>query len=78
MELDNVGKWMPVVKRRAFSPRVLVVSTTRIEGAWCAYIGAVPGKNHDAEQEEVLLRGSKLPEAVAKAMFPWQTLPYAP
>ena len=45
--------WRPIVRRRAIASRVLVVARTRIEGAWAAYVDAVPGMNHDAEFEEV-------------------------
>ena len=58
--------------------RVMAVAHTRIEGAWCAYIDAVPGMNHDNEWQEVLKTGDKLSEKVALAMFPmFEGIPYA-
>jgi len=50
--------------------RVLVVAHTRVEGAWCAYCGPVPGWRHTEEHEGVLLHGDKLSEPVARVMFP--------
>ena len=52
----------------ALDRQVLAVATERIDG-WCAYIGAVPGKNHDNEWDEVLRQGCKLSEHVAIAIF---------
>ena len=37
---------------------------------WAAYIGPVPGNNHEVEYVEVLRSGSKLPEDVARLLFP--------
>jgi len=39
-------------------------------GEWAAYIGAVPGKNHTEEAEEVSIHGSKLPHLFASNLFP--------
>lgn len=44
-----------------------------VEGAvadWAAYIDAVPGVNHTLEVEHVKTNGDKLPEDVARAIFP--------
>ncbi len=49
---------------RALGHQVLVVFKRRVEG-WAAYIGAVPGKDHDREAQSVLREGDKLPEDVA-------------
>lgn len=57
------------VRRFALDCRVLAVAKVGEDG-WRAYIGAVPGLNHDDEWEEVLRHGAKLPEAVALAIFP--------
>lgn len=62
---------------RALDIRVLVVAHRRVEGSWCAYIKNVPGDNHMDELEEVSAHGSKLPEAVARAIFPHIEGPYA-
>lgn len=67
-----------VVQRHALAMRVLAVATTREEGAWCAYADAVPGIRHDLEQRGVLDHGDKLPEDVARVLFPgFADLPYA-
>jgi hypothetical protein len=74
----NGEQWRPTVRRRQFGHRVLAVARTRIEGAWSAYIDAVPGQNHDEEQGRVLEWGAKLPKDVARNMFPeFDDLPYA-
>jgi hypothetical protein len=60
------------------SPRVMAYAHTRVEGAWCAYIDAVPGQNHDHEWQEVMRYGGKLPESIALLIFPeFEGLPYA-
>ena len=54
----------------ALAQRVLAVATTRVEGSWCAYIDAVPGNCHAEEADDVLRYGDKLPEPVARIIFP--------
>lgn len=74
----NAREFTPVIRRRALASRVLVVARTRIEGTWAAYCDAVPGYDHDHEERAVLLRGDKLPERVAVALFPeFDGVPYA-
>ena len=74
----NHTDWKPDVQYRALSPTVLAVSRTRIEGTWAAYVDSVPGVNHDLETQPVLNQGAKLPEPVARALWPeYQDLPYA-
>ncbi len=46
----------------------LAVLTHRIEGAWCVYVGGVPGMNHSSEWEEVYRHGDKLDESTARAI----------
>jgi len=49
---------------------VIVVA---IEGSirdWAAYIGAVPGQNHEREWQLVLEDGSKLFQKFAEVLFP--------
>jgi hypothetical protein len=77
--MDEAKEWKPIIKVQRLAPRVLVVGKTRIEGAWNAYIDSVPGMNHDKEWRVVLEYGHKLPEEVAKAIFPhdFNDLPYA-
>ncbi len=70
--------WKAKVFRSAIHHKILVVGHTRIEGKWSAYVAPVPGRNHDNEWKEVLRTGSKLLEAIARAIFPeLSELPYA-
>jgi hypothetical protein len=65
------------IQYRALAQHVLAVATTRVDG-WCAYIDAVPGHRHSEEYGEVLKHGDKLPEKVARALFPaYEEIPYA-
>ena len=55
---------------RALAREVLVVAVQGGRGDdWAAYIGAVPGMDHDREWEEVARSGSKLPREVAEVLF---------
>ena len=75
---DEAESWRPITRKRALAMRVLVVAQTRIEFAWSAYCAAVAGYNHADEQHAVLDHGDKLPENVARALFPEFTgVPYA-
>jgi len=47
--------------------RVLAVLSRRHDG-WCVYVGAVPGKDHEAEWHEVAEQGDKQHESVARAI----------
>ena len=56
---------------KALDSKVLVVaSATHGINEWTAYIGAVPGKNHDQEWNEVATHGSTLSYEIAKFLFP--------
>ena len=78
-KMENPREWTPTIMRRALSSQVLVVAKTRIEGAWSAYCDAVPGISHEREQERVLLHGTKIPEEVARVLFPeFEDVPYNP
>jgi len=70
-------KFEPEISMHALAADVLAVATTRVEGAWCAYIAAVAGIRHDEEYQAVLRTGEKLPERIAKVLFPGCDLPYA-
>lgn len=62
----------------ALARRVLVVAHGRVEGTWCAYIDAVPGQNHEREAGAVLEQGVKVPEGLARMLFPrYADIPYA-
>lgn len=75
---EDAQAWRPLTRRRALASRVLVVAHTRIEAAWSAYADAVPGRDHDAEQQAVLDHGDKVSEQVARCLFPeFDGVPYA-
>ncbi len=72
------ASFVPTIRRVALARCVLAVARTRIEGAWAAYVDAVPGTNHGAEVDPVLSNGAKLREPVARVLFPeFEELPYA-
>jgi hypothetical protein len=50
--------------------KVLVVAKEGAVRDWAAYIGAVPGEDHELEWHLVLRDGSKLPREVAEILFP--------
>jgi hypothetical protein len=58
-------KWKPL------NTHVLVVAVIDDEyNNFAAYIGAVPGQNHDNEYQAIARSGSKLVESIARAIFP--------
>jgi len=59
-----------ILQTRALAKDVLVVAILEGVGDWSAYIGAVQGINHDVEQFEVAKFGNKLPEDIARLIFP--------
>ena len=67
---EEAQAWTAMQRRRALASRVIAVAQTRIICEWAAYIDAVPGRNHNEEYEAVLNYGEKLPEVVARALFP--------
>ena len=70
--------WKPLTRRKALHSNVLCHARTRIEGMWAAYIFPVPGVNHEEEEWLWKTEGNKLPEYIARAMFPeFGELPYA-
>ena len=74
----GAAAWKESTIVRALSGHVLVVAVSRIEGAWRAYVGAVPGENHTLEWAEIRRSGATLPETVALAIFPeFAGVPYA-
>jgi hypothetical protein len=60
----------PFARHVALATRVLTVATSRVEGTWSAYVDAVPGYDHDREACDVAFHGDKLPEGVARALYP--------
>ena len=70
--------WRPIIQIRALDGRVLAAARSHIECAWAAYIKDVPGINHEEEADSVLGRGTKLPEHLARLIFPdFKEVPYA-
>ena len=75
---DEARTWEPVPLWRPLASRVLVVAVPRVECAWSAYCDAVPGQDHRHEYDAVMAHGAKLPEAVARVLFPiFDLVPYA-
>ncbi len=58
------------IECRALDGHVIAVAKLGAIGDWAAYIGAVAGKNFDAEAEEVAYKGTKLPRKLAEVIFP--------
>lgn len=54
----------------ALDRQVLVVAVEGEVKDWAAYIGAVEGNKHSEEVQKVYERGTKLPEQVARILFP--------
>jgi len=57
---------------RALDSKVLAVAVEGYVSDWSAYIGAVRGDNHDKEYLDVAEHGNKLPEKIARAIFPYE------
>ena len=75
---EEADCWKHSVQYSALASRVLCAAHTRIEGTWCAYCDAVPGASHNSEYAAVLHYGDKLPETIAKVIFPrFSDVPYA-
>jgi len=55
---------------KALDRRVIAVAVEGHQGDWAAYIGAVPGENHQEEWKEVEKHGSKLRRELAELLFP--------
>jgi len=78
-------KWTPQIESYELAPQVLVVARTRVEGAWRAYVGCVPSAIFELDEvhreifrKMVLDGGEKVPEALARIMFPqFKDLEYA-
>jgi hypothetical protein len=76
--IAEAREFKPILRSRVLGSRVLAVAQTRVECAWAAYVDAVPGYNHQAEEQAVLAHGDKLQEGVARALFPnFDDVPYA-
>jgi hypothetical protein len=61
---------MKIVRVKTLGRRVVAVATLGAVGDWSAYVDAVPGKNHEAEADDVAGRGDKLPQDLAEFLFP--------
>lgn len=76
-DVEACKAWRPYRTWSALATTVLCAATTRIEGTWTAYCRDVPGIRHDAEVEDVFEWGDKLPERIARAIFPvFEGVPY--
>lgn len=76
--VEEAQVWKPTILMFPLARKVLAVARTRCETAWAAYVDAVPGYDHSMEKQAVLDRGCKLPEVVARALFPGlEEVPYA-
>lgn len=76
--LEEANDWSPYVAVTPLHQQVLTMARTRVEGTWSAYVFPVDGLDHLSEAKEWRVEGSKLPEAVARAIFPELDLvPYA-
>lgn len=74
---EEARGWKPIVSYKAMHQKVIVAAQTRIEGAWSAYCGPVPGMCHDDEYQLVLDTGDKMSKKVAEALFPeFEGVPY--
>ena len=76
--VKEAGSWRATTRHRALATYVIAAARTRIECAWSAYIDSVPGYDHGEEFRDVLNHGSKLPEDIARAIFPeFEGVPYS-
>lgn len=66
----------PVYRIYALARRVLAVAVIE-DTHWCAYIDAVPGKNHEDERDAVVYAGVKLRERIARSLFLEIIKPYS-
>lgn len=61
---------------RIITRNILVVAC-RTVGGWKAYIGVVPGKNHNEEWSEILSFGDTVQENLARFLYPeFKDAPY--
>ena len=61
---EGITEYYPLAKD------VLAVAVEGAVGDWCAYVGAVKGLDHEAEQNLVAKTGAKMRRDVAKLLFP--------
>jgi len=74
----DMDMWQPTIRVKALASKVLCVARTRCEGAWSAYVDAVPGQRHSVEAQGVLDEGVKLPVHLARVLFPeFDDVPYS-
>jgi len=75
---ETVVEFTPEIFGVTLARDIMVVSRTRVEGAWCAYIKSVAGTDHSKEWQQVAEQGVKLEERVARAIFPrYRDMEYA-
>jgi hypothetical protein len=66
-----------ILDRVALHSQVLVIAVKGDVNDWTAYIGPVPGIDHDIEEDLVLINGNKLTVDIAKMLFGWVNERYA-
>jgi hypothetical protein len=55
---------------KALDKKVLAIAVINTKiGDWSAYIGAVPGINHEREKEEMMGTSTKLDKRIAMILF---------
>ena len=59
-----------IVGQLALSKCVLVVAVAGAIEDWAAYVGVVPGIDHEEEKHKVMANGTKLMKHIACAIFP--------
>lgn len=75
---EEAATWQPYVAGHAIHSRVLLLAKTRVEGQWKAYIGIVPGHDHNGEWTVVEREGDPMREEDARHFFPeFEGIPYA-
>jgi len=67
---EDGDEWKRQVRWTVLDKRVIAVAMEGSIRDWAAYIGAVPGNNHNEEWLSVYENGSKLPRKVAEVLFP--------
>ena len=68
-----------MVRHTMLGSRVMAVARSRIDGTWTANCDCVIGADLEVGIKLVLDHGTKLPEEVARALFPFfDGVPYAP
>jgi len=68
IEMENRERRVDYV---ALASDVIAVAVEGHIEDWSAYIGAVPGHNHEKEYHKVMETGDKLDKRIAEILFPY-------